>query len=432
MQSNQALTERIHPSLAQPAEARALSFFLSKYILDSNLEYLASLYTPYSDREEQLSASIEAVGLVSLSNELESMELLDRARERYVQATRAINTALQDSVRARKDSTLLAVMLLSLYEIMTCTRSTMCLWESHIKGAVALIRLRGRQKMQSQFGLRLLKQATAGAAVSAYRQNAAVPPEIVSLVTHGLQYAHKDDPSWCFRLISIRSANLRAAVKTGSVSDPGLIIAAAIKLDHDFVVWSRTLPPSWQYESHLVEEADSVVFEGCYHLYPTHRMAQDMNTWRVDRMQLNELIWDQLLRQHNSPLRSQDHATLMRLVESTIKSLCSEICATVPQYVELPAGHPVSVTVCRLQSSTPTTSDAPLHKAKRFKPGFTNSARSYGVIWPLMAVARCVIPNSFRRAWVMNRLQYIGRHMKNPQALLALDTLESKPDTGRR
>lgn len=434
MQSNQQKIKQIPRSLVQPVEVRALSFFLSNYIQGSNFEYLASFYTSHSDREEQLSASIEAVGLVSLSIELESFELLERARERYINAIRAMNTALRDPVSVRKDSTLLAVLLLSLYELMTCTtESTMCLWESHIKGAMALIWLRGRQQMQSQLGLKILNQASAGAAISAHRSKAEVPPEIISLVAHGLQYAHKDDPSWSFRIISIRSANLRAAIKTGTLFDSDSIIAAAMGLDHDFVAWSRTLPPSWQFECHFVEECDpAVVYEGCYHLYSTHGMAQGMNAWRLNRLQLNELIWEQNLRQHYSPFRSRDHATLMREIESTITGLCSDICATVPQYVELPAVSPVSVTVCRMQSPTLTTCDTPSHKAKRSKLGFTHSARSYGVIWPLMEVANCVIPNRPRRAWVIDRLRYISRHMKNPQAMLALEILEGKIDAGKR
>lgn len=434
MQSNQELIKQIPRSLKQPVEARALSFFVSNYVQGSNFEYLASFCTPYSDREEQLSASIEAVGLVSLSIELDSLELLERARDRYVDAIRAVSSALRDQVSVRKDSTLIAVLLLSLYELMTCTSGyNMCLWESHIKGAMALIWLRGRQQLQSQLGLKILKQVSAGAALSAHRSNAEVPPEIVSLVAHGLHYAHKDDPSWSFRLITIRSANLRATIKTGSLSDADSIIAAAMGLDHEFVAWSRTLPPSWQFECHFVEEADSaVVYEGFYHLYSTHGMAQGMNAWRLHRLKLNELIRGQALRQHTSPLRSRDHATLIHQIESTITDLCSDICATVPQYIELPAIPSVSVTMCRTQSLTHTACDTPSHKSKKSKPGFTHSARSYGVIWPLMEVANCVIPNSPRRAWVINRLQYISRRMKNPQALLALDILEGKLDAERR
>ena len=431
------MIKNIPRSLIQPVEARALSFFLSKYILGSNFGYLASFYSPYSDREEQLSASIEAVGLASLSNELGSLELSERARKRYVHAIQATNKALQDAFKARKDSTLIAVLLLSLFEVMTCTtRPAMCLWENHVKGAMALIRLRGRQQMQSQLGLQLLNQATASVAISFHRSKSEVPPELVTLVTSGLLHAPKDDPSWSFRLISMRSANLRAAIEKGSLCDPDVIIAAALELDHEFVAWSRTLPPSWQYESHFVDQANSnLVYEECYHLYPVYGMAQGLNAWRVSRMVLNELVWEQVFRHHASPFPcSQDYTTLMSQVGSTLTTLCSDICASVPQYVELPTVQSVSVSVCRMQSppSDKTSDASSIPVAKSSGSGFTHSARSYGIIMPLVAVANCVIPNKHRRAWVIDRLQYISTHMKNPQASLALEVLEGKFDAGLR
>ena len=418
-------------TLTQPVEARALSFFFSQYIVASNFEYLASLYTPYSYRDEQLSKSIEAVGLASLANELQSLEISKDARKRYVDAIKATNTALQHPLSAKKDSTLLAVLNLTLFEVITCTtRPTLCLWESHIKGAMALVRFRGDQQMHSQLGIRLLNQVTASAVVTAHRSRVEVPTEIVSLVAHGLQYDSKDDPSWSFRLISCRSAKLRATIQTGVLSDPDEIIAAAVELDHDFVSWSRNLPSSWQYESHTVERAHpTIIFEGCYHLYSTHGIAQGMNSWRMERLQLNEIIWEQYLQQ-SYLLRSPDHATLLNQIESTITSLCSDICATVPQYVELPAVRLASV--CKVQSPSSISSDAPIYMTNSSRTGFTHSARSYGIIWPLMAVANCVIPHSPRRAWVINRLQYISRHMKNPQAALALEVLEKKHEAGVR
>ena len=409
-----------------------MSFFLSKYIPGSSFDYLPSFYTPYTDQEEQLSASIRAVALASLSNELESLEIFKEARKCYVHAIQATNTALQDPIRAKKDSTLLTVILLSLYEVIICTtQPTLCLWESHINGAMALIRLRGRQQMQSQLSLKLLSQATSSAVISAHRNMAEVPMETISLVTHGLQYASKNDLSWSFKLISFRSANLHAAIKDGRLSDPDLIVAAAMKLDHELVAFSKTLPPSWRFEVHFVKEADpTLVYEGCYHLYPNHYIAQGLNAWRLSRLQLNEMIWKQILRQRTSPLCPQDYATLMRQVESTVIGLCSEICYSVPQYVELPAALPVSV--CTVQSLSSTTSRALLPMIESSASGFTHSARGYGIICPLMTVADCVIPDSPRRTWVTNRLQYISRYLKNPQALLALEILEGKREPEKR
>ena len=421
------MVQHVPRPLTQPVETLASSFFLSKYILGSSFAYLASFYNSYPDREE-ISATIEAVGLASLSNELESFQLSERARKRYVHAIQATNTALQDSARVKKDSTLLAVLLLTLYEIMTCTtHSAMCLWEGHVKGAEALIRLRGHQQMQRQLGLQLLHQATASVIISSHKNKSEVPKDTISLVAHGLQYANNDDPSWQFRLISIRSANLRAAIEKGSLRDLDVIVAAVTKLDDDFVAWSRTLPPSWQYEVHYVEQADTtLVYEGCYHIYPTYGIAQSLNGWRVCRMTLNETILDQVSRHHTSPIHSQDHARLISHIESIITGLCSEICASVPQYVELPTAPPLSVTVCRMQSPAPTTCDPSSHMEKSSGSGFTQTSRSYGIIGPLMSVANCVIPNTSRRAWAINRLQAVSRHTKNPQARLALELLEGK------
>lgn len=422
---------RMPRSLAQPIAAQATGFFLSKYILGSKFEYLPSLYKPHSDIEGHLSACIEAVGLASLSNELNSLEIAKEAKTRYVLAIRATNAALLVPSRAMKDSTLLSVLLLGLFEAITCTKFNLCSWESHIKGAIALIQLRGRQQVESQLGLQLLNQTTTSAAVAAHRSMAEIPTEIISLVTHGLQYASMDDPSWSFRLILFRSANFRAAIKSGILSDPDVIIVAAKGLDHDFVAWSRTLPSSWQFETYIVEQVDpTTVYEGYYHLYHAQGIAQNMNAWRMARLQLNEIIWEQVFRQEVSPLDSEDSATLILQVGSNITGLCSEICATVPQYVELPAKLPMSLGT--RQPSRSNTHNAPLPMAKSSRAGFTHSARGYGIIWPLMVVANCVIPHSPRRAWVVNRLQYIGRQMKNPQARLALEILEWKEDIGKR
>ncbi|KAF6236414.1 hypothetical protein HO173_005506 [Letharia columbiana] len=432
VQSDQAMTKELPRSLSLPIEARATSFLLSNFIQGSNFEYLPSLYAPYSVREEHLSASIEAVGLASLSNQLRSLQVSKQGRKRYIHAIQATNTALRSPVRATEDSTLLSVLLLSLYEAITCTTQlTLCLWESHIKGAMALIRLRGRQQMNTQLGLQLLSQTTFSVAISAHRNMAAVPTEITSLVTHGLQYASEDDPSWSLKLISFRAADLRAAIKSGSLSDPDVIIAAAMQLDHDFVLWSSTLPPSWQFKTVLAEHADgTLVYEGYYHLYSTHGIARSMNAWRMLRMQLKLTIREQILRQHTSPLRSQDYTTLMRHAESIITQLSSEICATIPQYVELPARVPISVS--KTQPPHSTISDTPLPKTESSTSGFTHAARSYGIIWPLMSVATCPVCHSSRRAWIINRLQYIGRQMNNPQALLAVKILERNWDVDIR
>ena len=416
-------------SLSQPLEARATSFFLSKYVQGSSFEYLPGLYSP-SGQEEHLSASIEAVGLASLANELCSTEVHKESKERYIRAIRATNAALRCPVSATKDCTLVSVLLLGLFEAITRkTQLTLYSWEKHVKGALELIKLRGNQQVDTHLGLQLLKQASGRAVVSAIRSKVEIPAHIISLVTAGFQYAIEDDPSWSFSIVHFGLTNLLAAINAGNLPDPDVIITAAMDVDHDLVAWSRALPPSWQYEVVPAKQIHSdLVYEGYYHLYRTHKIAETMNAWRMSRIQVNRIIVEQVLRQNTMPIRIQGNAALMCDAQLNIRRMASEICATVPQYVELPDTNPVSGSTTQNAPLSPY--DTSRHNEWSYGSGFTHMTQSYGIIWPLMVVASCPNPDSTCPAWIFNRLQYIGHRMNNPQALLAFDILEGKREIG--
>ena len=429
VRSNLAMSTELPRSLSQPLEARATSFFLSKYVQGSSFEYLPGLYSP-SGQEEHLSASVEAVGLASLANELCSMEVHKESKARYIRAIQATNVALRCPVSATRDSTLVSVLLLGLFEAITRrTQLTLYSWEKHVKGALELIKMRGHQQVDTHLGLQLLKQASGRAVISAIRNKAEIPAHIISLVTAGFQYAIKEDMSWSFAIVHFRFTNLLAAINAGSLSDPEVIITVAMDVDQDLVAWSRALPPSWQYEIVYAKQVPSEsTYEGYYHLYRTHKIAETMNAWRMTRIQVNRIIVEQVLRQNSMLIRVQENAALMCEAQSNVRRMASEICATVPQYVELP--DRASISGSTTQHALLSSNDTPKHNDWSYRSGFTHTTQSYGIIWPLMVVAACPSPDSTRPAWIVNRLQYIGRHMKNPQALLAFDILEGKREIG--
>ena len=416
-------------SLSQPLEARAISFFLSKYVQGSSFEYLPELYSP-SGQEEHLSASVEAVGLASLANEIDSAEVHKESRARYIRAIQATNVALRNSVSAIKDCTLISVLLLGLFEAITRrTRLTLYSWEKHVKGALELIKIRGHQQVDTQLGLQLLKQASGRAVVSAIRDKVEIPAHIISLVTAGTQCAVKDDPSWSFTIVHFRFTKLLAAINAGSLSDPDMIITAAMDVDHGLMAWSRALPQSWHYEVVFAKQVHSeLTYEGYYHLYQTHNIAETMNAWRMSRIQVNRIIAEQVLRQNTLPIPVQENAALMCEAQSNIRRMASEICATVPQYVELP--DRISISGSTKQHAPLSPYETSKHNDWNERSGFTHATQSYGIIWPLMVVAACPSPDTTRPTWIFNRLQYIGRHMKNRQALLAFDVLEGKREIG--
>jgi hypothetical protein len=72
------------------------------------------LFTGASD--DMLTASLSAVGLAVLANTTKSNQLMAQARKEYTTALRRINTALESPEEAIKDSTLLSVMIVALFE----------------------------------------------------------------------------------------------------------------------------------------------------------------------------------------------------------------------------------------------------------------------------------------------------------------------------
>lgn len=81
------------------------------------LPYLSDLI--HTEPSEALQATIKAIGLACMSRIYHVPELRRSAGEEYSKALRATNANLQDAVSATSDSTLGAVVTLSLYEVMS-------------------------------------------------------------------------------------------------------------------------------------------------------------------------------------------------------------------------------------------------------------------------------------------------------------------------
>ncbi|KAE8325265.1 hypothetical protein BDV39DRAFT_216450 [Aspergillus sergii] len=104
--------------LSAPIQEQAMSHIFKYYVGTRQnpgvLPYLSDLI--HSDPSEALQATIKAIGLACMSRIYHVPELRRSAGEEYSKALRATNANLQDAVSATSDSTLGAVVTLSLYE----------------------------------------------------------------------------------------------------------------------------------------------------------------------------------------------------------------------------------------------------------------------------------------------------------------------------
>lgn len=106
-----------------PIDQRATCYFLSNFVLlprgqtaKGNLDFIIPIVFGGST-ETTLNLALNAVAYVAFANQPNAKELLPLADSKYVTALNQINKDLQDAQKAKQDSTLAAVFLLSFYEV---------------------------------------------------------------------------------------------------------------------------------------------------------------------------------------------------------------------------------------------------------------------------------------------------------------------------
>lgn len=124
---------------------------------------LFDLWNPSTPNEESDSvlASVTAVGLVGVAQMTRSQTALDAARKSYGKALQLTNAALRDQAEAVKDTTMLSVLILGLFEMIggSSARTTEA-WQKHLNGAAALAKIRGMAQFRSRAGIRMFFMLT--------------------------------------------------------------------------------------------------------------------------------------------------------------------------------------------------------------------------------------------------------------------------------
>lgn len=131
-------------------QAQLLSAFLSTLCADKTPTLLPTLHSTslflqsvahHAAHSPALSCAVRAVSLSHLGRQVSDQNLIRLSRQTYRQALLTLNAALQDPIDGLSSSTLAATILLSFYEVITCTERDS--WVRHAGGAGHLIRLRG-------------------------------------------------------------------------------------------------------------------------------------------------------------------------------------------------------------------------------------------------------------------------------------------------
>ena len=124
-----------------------------------------------------LTEATTSLGMITLSNINVSNEQMAAARRKYLVALRSMKIAVEDPAQARKDDTLLAAMMLGLFEVShesdlleTCEPTlhqlvandklpSSTLWNSHMAGVCGLLGLRSADEFTTETAKKLFWQA---------------------------------------------------------------------------------------------------------------------------------------------------------------------------------------------------------------------------------------------------------------------------------
>ncbi|KAJ4337340.1 hypothetical protein N0V95_008352 [Ascochyta clinopodiicola] len=425
----ESMAREIVPSI----EDQAMGFFISNHVSQPTLvprgQYewvLEALNQPGC--EEVLRGSVNAASLAGLANSTKNPIIMAKAHAAYGSALRLTNTALCAKETATKDSTLISVVMLGLYEnfVFQDKRSIQA-WAKHIQGASALLNLRGKKQFESNTARRIFHQLYGIIMLVSLEAGQAVPSGIRELYDYGnpsSDYA-VHGRQWTTRLTHFMHDSIN--LNEDQESDPITLITKATTLDSELDSLKALMNRIWQYETVQLQQPSEYAYGTFYHIYTDSWIAQMWNNLRSCRMYLYRVIREQLRKGYTCkpPLFSRDEAApQIAAAEKVVRTTTAAICASAPQltgmiaFPQWRAPGPGAA----LQPEVPAPNDP---RFTIHAPGtFLDPARPTGMhhlIWPLYAAGTSDLSSNEMRRWVVGMLHFVALRIGTRQAVVLAD-----------
>ncbi|QSZ32375.1 hypothetical protein DSL72_001949 [Monilinia vaccinii-corymbosi] len=388
-----------------PAE-QATCYFFRNYVLEDkstsgSFQYLHDIYSNELIGPA-LADSIESLGMVGLANFWKSPDFHLHAHKKYTSALRLVSSRLRNE-EARADQTLVAVMLLGLYETNTCTGpQSMQSWTKHIIGASSLMQLRGKQCLETPIGRNLFLHLRAQVITNCLQRHVAIPAVIRDWSRYTLQFQSPNDAHATILSEQIMEfCDLRATMAYfHDYRNAKTIITSSLAIDAKLVEWTLNYPSDcMSYKTIALRQRSDDVFSDYYHIYDSVWAAALWNHYRCVRILINEVVYVQLKHLKDAHpelfvLEPRNHIFAEAQVEASITTviqLSHDICASVPFMLGYKEG--VEVTL--------------------------NSAKAVSgnlLLWPLYTAACTTVVSDIMCQWVAGRLRIISDVMGIKQA----------------
>ncbi|KAH8801775.1 hypothetical protein F5884DRAFT_837869 [Xylogone sp. PMI_703] len=406
-------------TITTPIKDRAKAFFWAHYIdgQSSVFNYVQPLYN--TDGIQYLHASMEAVSLAYFSRRAYSVEALEIARHRYIIALQLTNTAIQSSDTASKDTTLLTVLFLDLFE--RITKSSLQRSEcsaSHASGLIALATLRGQKQFTSFMGLHMFTQLSTTILTTCIKSCLPVPIGLQELWDKTGQYIQASSPKWQFSKQMMRFVQFQQAIKTNCVSTSDAIISLK-NMDSNLNQISTNLRLGQVYDVIPKTYTTAHVYGETFYVYRDHDIHHTWNNIRLLRILINDYIM-KLCKELTSEFynfSAVDYTCEIEMAKNTTISLSEEICAGIPQYTAVSRCPP-----------HPQLSDSSFRSAF---PGHVEHnpfglLHCYCFLFPLYVAGYSSVCPERMRAWIIDQLHFLGGTMHIKDATLVASYLKQQ------
>ncbi|PYI04189.1 C6 finger domain protein [Aspergillus sclerotiicarbonarius CBS 121057] len=406
----------------KPTKDDAICFFLrqNSWIgsfwssLDATPGYVLKTSTP---SHRAMMASLASVGTAMLSRVRKSAPLKIAAEKEYGHALQLLASAVSDKQQAKDNSTLAAVLMLAIFEVVTNSGARFIdNWTNHINGAAALLELRGVEQLQEEQGLQLFLQLRYQIIISCLYKEARVPESALHCARVAM-FLRPHSVAYGDRLITAmgRISNLRADINEKVVTDRKKMLECAYSIEAELMSWIMSLPENFVYTT--VEDPNPRFgwgprpYKNRYHVYSDFWVCNSWNQYRVSRIIVSDLILTCIRELNAGSPHPADLANHAAQIRSTARQLASDICASVPFYF--------SDTVIKVTtglSGKSVVDDAPMQQ------GFI---RGMVLLWPLAMAAATRGRNHPLHKWVLECFHLIGNDMGIDQALALVELLKS-------
>ncbi|KAJ5316486.1 hypothetical protein PENANT_c019G03325 [Penicillium antarcticum] len=385
-------------TLSPSADEIGVNYFLCNFVSHSSLRgclnYIPSVY--HNDGENPtLVASMAAVGLVALANLTQQPELANLARTKYMEAICNVNTALSSPVESIKDSTLMSVISLGVFEHVSEYKS----WARHVQGAAALVVARGKSQFTSPATILMFNQVRADLVLDCVHSAKPFPQNMIELQEEAAKHTDVSGAFWLLGVLGTRCANLLMGVRenTGEIPWPEYLEQASL-LEREFQSLLMLLAIQEPYEITLDSGgASKLIHNGRVDLYRDPWAIRVWNNLRNLHMIVCEislyLLNKILVTDLTLITTAQESLKLkLQLIMQTLSRLGDDILATIPQALEF------------LSSSSEHSPSVDISFRGSVSGG-------YILTWCLYMVGKCPATKGETRKWIIQRLQDLGQNM---------------------